>query len=282
MDFDYYLAIFKEYHTDRMLSMIITSRKNEMAVKSKRLLSEKKFRDKEGLFGAEGVKLAQEALLAGIGAEYALASETAEKRFPDCMDMLKKSCRVFTVSDEVYSYISEQKTPQGIFLAGKILDKSQNLDRILENNKILMLDCVQDSGNLGTMLRTAEALGTDGVVMSTDCADIWSPKTLRASMGSVFRLSLCSAELSGAVERAAEKGFTVYAAMLDQGAEALGTFKFPKKTAVVIGNEGHGVSPQVAERCKKLYIPIVGAESLNAAAAAAVICWEMKAGGCKK
>lgn len=265
-----------------MLSMIITSRKNEIAVKSKRLLSEKKFRDKEGLFGAEGVKLAREAIAAGISAEYALVSETAEKKFPECADMLNKCCKVFAVSDEVYSYLSQQKTPQGIFLAGKILDKSQNLDRILENRKILMLDCVQDSGNLGTMLRTAEALGIEGVAMSGDCADIWSPKTLRASMGSVFRLPLCSTELPEAVERAAGKGFAVFAAMLDEGAEALGSFAFPEKTAVVIGNEGHGVSEQVAARCRKVYIPIVGAESLNAAAAAAVICWEMKASSSKK
>lgn len=256
--------------------MIITSRKNEIAVKSKRLLSEKKLRDKEGLFGAEGFKLAEEAIAAGISAEYALVSETAEKKFPQCVGLLNKSCRVFTVSDEVYLYLSEQKSPQGIFLAGKILDKSQNLDRILENGKILMLDCVQDSGNLGTMLRTAEALGIDGAVMGTGCADIWSPKTLRASMGSVFRLPLCSADLLDAVERANEKGFEVYAAMLDDSALALGSFKFPKKAAAVIGNEGHGVSLRVAERCRKLYIPIAGAESLNAAAAAAVICWEMK------
>lgn len=256
--------------------MIITSRKNEIAVKSKRLLSEKKLRDKEGLFGAEGFKLAEEAIAAGICAEYALVSETAEKKFPECAALLNKSCRVFTVSDEVYLYISEQKSPQGIFLAGKILDKSQNLDRILENGKILMLDCVQDSGNLGTMLRTAEALGIEGVVMGAGCADIWSPKTLRASMGSVFRLPLCNTDLPCAVEKAAGKGFTVYAAMLDDSAEELGSFDFPKKAAVVIGNEGHGVSLEVAERCRKLYIPIVGAESLNAAAAAAVICWEMK------
>lgn len=258
--------------------MIITSRKNEIAVKSKRLLSEKKLRDKEGLFGAEGFKLAEEAIAAGITAEYALVSETAEKKFPECAALLNKSCRVFTVSDEVYLYLSEQKSPQGIFLAGKILDKSQNLDRILENRKILMLDCVQDSGNLGTMLRTAEALGIEGAVLGAGCADIWSPKTLRASMGSVFRLPLCNTELPYAVEKAAGKGFTVYAAMLDDSAEELGTFDFPKKTAVVIGNEGHGVSLEVAERCRKLYIPIDGAESLNAAAAAAVICWEMKRG----
>lgn len=256
--------------------MIITSRKNEIVVKSKGLLSEKKLRDREGLFAAEGFKLAQEAIAAGISAEYALVSETAEKKFPECAMLLKKSCRIFTVSDEVYLYLSEQKSPQGIFLAGKILDKSQNLDRILENGKILMLDCVQDSGNLGTMLRTAEALGIEGAILGSGCADAWSPKTLRASMGSVFRLPLCCCDLHSAVDCAREKGFAVYAAMLDSTAEALGSFVFPKRSAVIIGNEGHGVDAEIAEKCRKVYIPIAGAESLNAAAAAAVICWEMR------
>lgn len=255
--------------------MIITSRKNEIAVKSRGLISEKKLRDREGLFAAEGFKLAEEAIKAGISAEYVLVSVTAEKKFPECVELLKKSCKVFSVSDEIYSYISGQKSPQGIFLAGKILDKFQNLDRILENDKILMLDCVQDSGNLGTMLRTAEALGIEGAILGSGCADVWSPKTLRASMGSVFRLPLCSCDLLNAADSAEKMGFSVYAAMLDDSAEALGTFKFPKKSVVIIGNEGHGVDGRLAEKCRKLYIPISGAESLNAAAAAAVICWEM-------
>lgn len=255
--------------------MLITSRKNETAVKSRRLLSEKKIRDREGLFAAEGFKLAEEAVKAGLEIEYALISEEAEEKFPETVSLLKKSCILYTVTNEVYQSISEQKSPQGIFIAGKILDKSVNLDKILENDKILMLDCVQDSGNLGTMIRTAEALGIEGAVLGSGCADPWSPKTLRASMGSIFRLPFCDRSLSEAVDRAQEKDFTVYAAMLDGTAQRLGDFPFPEKTAVIIGNEGHGVDMKTAEKCRKLYIPIKGAESLNAAAAAAVICWEM-------
>lgn len=255
--------------------MLITSRKNETAVKSRRLLSEKKIRDREGLFAAEGFKLAEEALKAGLEIEYALISEEGAEKFPQTVSLLEKNCTVFTVTNEVYQSISEQKSPQGIFIAGKILDKSVNLDKILENDKILMLDCVQDSGNLGTMIRTAEALGIEGAVLGLGCADPWSPKVLRASMGSIFRLPFCGISLSEAIDRAKEKDFTVYAAMLDGTAQRLGDLDFPKKTAVVIGNEGHGVGAEIAEKCGKLYIPIKGAESLNAAAAAAVICWEL-------
>ena len=255
--------------------MKITSRKNQLVVRGRELLREKKARDEEGLFAVEGVKLCLEALSAGITPKWALVSETAAEKFVEAVGEIERSCDVTVVSDDVYSYLSEQKSPQGIFLAGEILDKSVNLDRILSSDKILLLDCVQDSGNLGTMLRTAEALGIGGVVLGEGCADIWSPKTLRASMGSAFRLPTCTMDIVKAVAAAKEKGFAVYAAMLDDAAQKLGSFDFPKKSAVVIGNEGHGVSEEAAELCQKLYIPISGAESLNAAAAAAIICWTL-------
>lgn len=255
--------------------MKITSRKNPLIVKSKGLLREKKLRDETGLFAAEGVKLCMEAVSAGITPQWALISDTAEQKFPEIAEKLKAACEAATVSDEVYLYLSEQKSPQGIFIAGKILDKSVNPDRILNSGKILVLDCVQDSGNAGTMLRTAEALGMDGVIMCGDSADIWSPKTLRASMGSVFRIPVYQADTEKAIAELKNSGFEVYAAMLDEKAEKLGAFDFPEKSAVIIGNEGHGVSMTAAALCKKIYIPISGAESLNAAAAAAIICWEM-------
>ena len=255
--------------------MKITSRKNQLVVKSRGLLREKKIRDEEGLFGVEGVKLCLEAVSAGVEAKWALVSETAREKFVEAVGAIEEKCDVTVVSDDVYLYLSEQKSPQGIFLAGQILDKSVNLDRILNSGKILLLDCVQDSGNLGTMLRTAEALGICGVILGEGCADMWSPKTLRASMGSAFRLPCCDMDIAGAVRAAKDKGFAVYAAMLDETAQRLGSFRFPEKSAVVIGNEGHGVSGEVAGLCQKVYIPIQGAESLNAAAAAAILCWEL-------
>ena len=257
--------------------MKITSRKNQLVVQSRGLLREKKIRDEEGLFAVEGAKLCLEALSAGMEAKWALVSETAAEKFVEAVTEIEQSCTVTVVSDDVYDYLSEQKSPQGIFLAGQILDKSSNIDRILSSGKILLLDCVQDSGNLGTMLRTAEALGIGGVVAGEGCADVWSPKTLRASMGSAFRLPTCVMDIAAAVTAAKENGFAVYAAMLDDTAQRLGSFSFPKKSAVVIGNEGHGVSQEAAGLCQKVYIPISGAESLNAAAAAAILCWELMA-----
>ena len=257
--------------------MIIVSRKNQTVVKSKGLINEKKIREKENLIALEGEKLCTEALRSGLKAEYALFSEEAEKKFPEIKKSLSELCPVYTVTESVYSYISGQKTPQGIFLAAKLLDKSKNLDRIIEKEKIILLDGIQDPGNLGTIIRTAEAFGIEGIVLSGDCADPYSPKVLRASMGSVLRLNphCLSDTLLGALTELKKEGFTLYAAMLDNAAKKLGEFSFPKKTALIIGNEGHGISSSAAEQCEKLYIPIQTAESLNAAIAAGIICYEL-------
>lgn len=255
--------------------MIIESRKNQTIVKSRGLLAEKKFREKENLIAVEGAKLCSEAIDAGLNPEYGIISEEAEKKFPECVQKIKSRCTVYTVTNEIYLYMSSQKSPQGIFLAIKLLDKSEKIDRIVVKEKILLLDRIQDSGNLGTMIRTSEAFGIDGIILSEECADPFSPKTLRASMGSAFRMPIAVCPLKEAVTKLKENGVTLYAAMLDETAERLGEFVFPKKTALVIGNEGQGVRREIAEQCRKVYIPITGAESLNAAAAAAVICYEM-------
>ena len=146
------------------------------------------------------------------------------------------------------------------------------------SSRIIVMDGVQDPGNVGTIIRTAEAFGFDGAVLLGACADVYSPKTLRASMGSALRFPFvcCAAEEL----RSVLGGFTVYAAMLDSSAAALGEIAFAERSAVIIGSEGRGVSPEAAAVCdEKLYIPISGAESLNAAGAAAVIMWELRRGG---
>lgn len=255
--------------------MIITSRKNQTVVKSKALINEKKLRDKENLTAAEGIKLCGEAIRAGLDPEYAVFSEDAEKKFPEIKNLLFGQCPIFTVTNDIYSYLSGQKSPQGIFLAVKLLDKSKNLDRIIEKDKILILDEIQDSGNLGTIIRSAEAFGIGGIILSPGCADPYSPKTLRASMGSAFRVPIAVLPLEETVKLLKESGFSLYAAMLDDSAKILEEVEFKGKTAVVIGNEGHGVGEKTAAACCKVYIPILTAESLNAAVAASIICYEL-------
>ncbi len=264
---------------------IITSRKNGSVRLMRELSRERSARESSGLFAAEGDHLCVELCRcskaderSGIGFEIKLAlyTEKAEKKYPDTVKTLgrcSEQCAV--ISEELAEYISDTKTPQGLFAAA-VTPKAAAIPQ--NAKRAVVLDGVQDPANVGTIIRTAEALGIDFAALGAGCADIWSPKTLRASMGSVFRLPCIS---GGAVEiiSTLKKEFSVYSAMLDESAARLGSFEFPEKSAVVIGSEGKGVSKEAADLCGgSVYIPISGAESLNAAAAAAIILWELSKG----
>ena len=252
---------------------IVSSRKNANVRLLRQFLREKSARDEHGIFAVEGDHLCGELIRAGFKVTFAAYTEKAAAKYPDTAAMLKeKADTVIVITEELSEYISDTKSPQGLFAAAEIQDGASVLD---ENaRKIVVLDGVQDPGNVGTVIRAAEALGADGAVLVNGCADTWSPKTLRASMGSVFRLPVINAAADDLPKLLS--GFTVYGAMLDSTAKRLGEEKFPEKTAVVIGSEGAGISPKVAELCgEKIYIPIKGAESLNAAMAAAIILWEL-------
>ena len=251
---------------------IVSSRKNANVRFLRLFLREKHARDEHGIFAVEGDHLCGELLRAGFKVTYAAYTEKAAAKYPETVTMLKERAdTVIVITEELSEYISDTKSPQGLFAAAEIrgtafFDESAR--------KIVVLDGVQDPGNVGTIIRAAEALGADGAVLLHGCADIWSPKTLRASMGSAFRLPVLNVSANDLPKLLS--GFAVYGAMLDNSAKRLGEVDFPEKTAVVIGSEGAGISPEVAELCdEKIYIPIKGAESLNAAMAAAVILWEL-------
>lgn len=249
---------------------IISSKTNGAVKMLRELLREKKIRDEREMFAVEGDHLCGEAAGLGGVSLFAYTQQAAEK-YPETVRTLSGCAEksvVITVA--LCEYISDTKTPQGMFAAAYKPEK-----RLPENaRRLVILDGVQDPGNVGTIIRTAEAFGIDGAVLLSGCADAWSPKTLRASMGSVFRLPFVNCdveELSGLTE-----GFTLYGAMLDDSAKRLGKTVFPDKTAVVIGSEGRGISSEAVGICnEKIYIPIKGAESLNAAMAAAVLLWEL-------
>lgn len=260
----------------------ISSRKNAKLRFLRQLLREKRMRDEHGIFAVEGDHLCGELVKAGLTVTFAAYTERAAEKYPETAEMLRKNAEeLYVITEEVSEYISDTKSPQGVFAMAEIPDRrglnnSRSASVFGEGaGRIVVLDGIQDPGNVGTIFRTAEALGTDGAILLGACADVWSPKTLRASMGSVFRLPFvnCTAEeLSELLP-----GFTLFAAMLDKNAKRLGEVKFPEKTAVVIGSEGAGISPETAELCgEKLYIPIEKAESLNAAVAAAIILWELR------
>lgn len=249
----------------------ISSRKNQYARLLRELSGSAEKRRESGLFAVEGDHLCGEAAALGLESEVFLYTQKAAEKYPKTVETaLKTAKKSFVITEEISEYISDTKAPQGLFAA-----VGKRVCAISENaRKIVVLDGVQDPGNVGTVIRTAEALGFDGVVFTGKCADVFSPKTLRASMGSALRMPLGYADADNLREKFA--GFTFCAAMLDESAKRLGETAFPEKTAVVIGSEGSGVSKEIAGCCdEKVYIPINGAESLNAAAAAAIILWEV-------
>lgn len=250
---------------------IVSSRKNANVRFLRQLLREKNVRDEHGKFAVEGDHLCGELVRTGFEVTLAAYTEKAAAKYPETVSLIEQSAKTSVViTEELSEYISDTRSPQGLFAAAEI-----RVNLLNENaRRIVVLDGIQDPGNVGTVIRAAEAFGADGAVLLNGCADIWSPKTLRASMGSVFRLPVINAAVDDLPRILS--GFALYGAMLDNTAKRLGEVNFPEKTAVVIGSEGAGISPEVAGLCgEKLYIPINGAESLNAAMAAAVILWEL-------
>lgn len=257
------------------MSMLVSSRKNPAVSAYRELNSDRKCRERERKFNIEGVRLCEEAIDAGLDITAAFVSGSAETKYPEVCEMIRRRIEPITVTDEIAEYISDTRSPQGVFLTAKMPERILSSDG--EKCRILMLDGVQDPGNVGTMLRTGEALGIDGVLLSPECADVWSPKVVRSAMGSLFRLPMKVASLPERIAVLRGKGFSVFAAVLDKSASGIGEVKFPAKCAVVIGNEGNGVSPEVIKSADgNIYIPISSAESLNASVAAAIFCYEMR------
>lgn len=256
--------------------MVLSSRKNPAVLKYRRLGKERAFREECGEFPIEGARLCGEAVRCGLSLTSFFATETAKEKYGKIFFEIAEKISPTMISADIAAYISDTKSPQGLFLTAKTLDKTSETGKIEKGGRYLLLDGLQDPGNIGTMLRTCDAFGLNGVILSPDCADLYSPKTVRSAMGSLFRLSVIRTPLAGAVETLKSLGYRVYAAMPDESAAPITGLSLGKNTAVIIGNEGNGISEEVyCAADQKLYIPIENAESLNAASAAAVVCWEM-------
>ncbi len=266
---------------------IITSSQNKYVALA-RALSDRKQRQKNSLFRFDGVKLLCEAAQRGAEIEFLLISEGAYDSVMDkahrlySLEIDRINCRKIIVSDSVFDKISEENSPEGVIAvakydSGKHREYSASEITVDECERVLLLESVRDPQNVGAILRTAAAFSVDRVIMGRDCADIYSSKTLRASMGAVFALKIDRVDsISLAVTKLRSLGRRVYAAALDARAIRLGEAKFSPSDCVVIGNEGHGLIQETISACDaSVYIPMaLGVESLNAAVAASVLMWE--------
>ena len=261
---------------------MITSTANGKVKRLVNLVKKRKVRDQEGVFVTEGPRMFEEAPRERVREVY--FSESFLAKAPEIWEKVKSSgIPAEILSDHVFSHVSDTQTPQGVLA---VVDRKEAaLEQILSETDplLLVLDGLQDPGNLGTILRTAEALGIGRVVLLGDCCDPLSPKALRASMGAVFRLGL-SLERSrqGLFSRLRGEGFRLLASVPDSAALPVTEVDFSQgPCAVFIGNEGNGLSQETIAQCQRVTIPMAGrAESLNASAAATILLWEMaRAGG---
>ncbi len=254
---------------------IITSRKNPTVLYAS-LLCDKKLRDKTGLFAFEGIKLFEDAVSSGIVIEKVFATSKAISKWGETL-LSPAYGELFEVSDEVYAKMSFENAPQGVFTVAK---KPEKLVREYKKDAfVMLLDSLADPGNIGTVIRSAEAFGVDSVYVGGNSADIYGPKTVRACMGSLFRMDVKVCDrLENDIKSLRNDGFSIYAAMLDKNSEELTKLDLSKgKIGFVIGNEGHGVSDSVRDVCSgSVIIPMrEGPQSLNAAVSASVIEWEV-------
>lgn len=246
----------------------ITSRKNPLITHIRKLSADRSYRRECGEFLGDGVKLLEEAVK--WGAPLTTVVVTGGTSLPD----LPGEVRVAEVPEDVMASISPMKAPQGALFLCRMAAEVQ--PERLEGARYLVLDGLQDPGNVGTIWRTADALGADGLLLVNGCADPWNHKTVRATMGACFRLrayEVKTEELSGLLERSE---LPLYATALREDTVDLRDADL-SRCAVVIGSEGKGVSDALLAMSQKtMKIPMRDrCESLNAAAAAAVVLWEM-------
>lgn len=256
----------------------ITSRNNEKIKNAAKLCSESSYRKKTGMFFLEGLRLCCDAAENGVSPVEVFVTETALEKYASELDVLLKSCSdCYVITDDVAAKLSDTKNSQGVFCVCKTLDKFSNIDKIKYNGIYIAMENVQTPDNLGAVARTAEALGLDGIIVSGGC-DIYNPKALRAAMGSLLRLDIFSvSDLPSFIEKCNKDGMNTYAAVPDSEALPVTMIDKSKGIICVIGNEGNGLTEKTVSSCSsKVTIPMKGrAESLNAAAAACMIMWEM-------
>lgn len=258
---------------------MITSTSNAKVKHLVSLKKKRKARDEERVFLTEGLRMFREVPAAKLREVY--VTETFYKKERGIIDQVLTGCTgnqviLEVLSDAVFDYVSDTRTPQGILCVVEQMEYSVEDVAAGRCPHIVVLDHLQDPGNLGTILRTAEGAGVTGMVMDRECVDIYNPKTIRSTMGSIFRMPFCYVEdLADSVKWLKEKGIKTYAAHLE-GRRNYDEEDYCLPCAFLIGNEGNGLRKEIADLADTyIKIPMEGqVESLNAAIAAAVLMFE--------
>jgi TrmH family RNA methyltransferase len=256
----------------------VSSSKNPV-IKEVRSLKNRKSREEKKLFFVEGIKIIEEALKENAEIVRVLVSEefvSREDSVPLMQIIESRGCKCFIIPGKLFKEISDTETPQGIMAV--VRTKHSGIDEIIhQNSSLVILDTIQDPGNIGTIIRTADAAGFDGIIISKGCVDIYNPKVIRATMGSIFRMPFHFSEnLVDTIRILKSMDIRVIAAHL-KGDKNYFELDMSGNIAVVIGNEANGIRDDVSVLADDLVrIPMAGrTESLNASVAAGLLIYEV-------
>lgn len=255
----------------------ITSSRNPI-IKEVRSLKNRKDREEKGLFFVEGVRIVEEALTAGAAITYAVLAESFAQgsgSYDIRARFESAGVKCYSVPDSLFDTLGDTRTPQGMLAVAEI--RPYELDgACFADGLFVILDGVRDPGNMGTIIRTADAAGFTGVIAAGDCVDIYNPKVLRSTMGSIFHIPVYIHEdITGAIRLLKAKGISIAASQLSGGCSIYGA-DLTAPIALVIGSEAGGISREAAAAADLLVnIPMPGrAESLNASVAAGIMIFE--------
>ena len=244
--------------------MIIISKDNEI-IKNIKKLKEKKYRLNSYI--VEGIKMVKEAI--NENQEIALIAIREDFK----IDFDTKNIKTVTISNKIFNDISDVKTPQGILA---VIKKNQNNQIETNSDYILALDSLQDPGNMGTIIRTADSANINQIIINKTTVDPYSPKVIRSTMGAIYRTNIIEVEdLKATLKEMKLKGFQIITTDL-KATQSIYDINYNNKTVVVIGNEANGVSQEILQTAdKKVIIPMLGkTESLNASIAASIMIYE--------
>lgn len=260
----------------------ISSGQNQV-IKEIKSLKEKKYRDQKGLYFIEGIRFVEEALKENVEITKILISDklidvNGGKEILEKVENAKclNISSMYSVPNKLYLELTDTENPQGILAV--LRKKQTNIEEVYDNNNFfVVLDSIQDPGNMGTIIRTADAAGATGIVVSKGCVDVYNPKVLRSTMGSLFHIPICYSEnILETLKSMKDKGIRLCAAHL-KGNRNYFELGYKDNIAIIVGNEANGISDDIAAISNELVkIPMAGkSESLNASVAAGLLMYEV-------
>lgn len=262
-----------------MLQKVLSSKNNKAIKYIRKLLLSRRERENSSIFVIEGLRLCVSAVESNARIEMFFYTNEAKVNNMEKFDLLfNNSINSFEVTQDIMNYISDTINPQGFLCVCKMLDNHISIDKINNAGFYVALENIQDPSNMGNILRTAEALGIDGLIISNNSCDIYNPKVIRGSMGALFRMQFVYIEdFLDLINILSNNGIITYASIPSSNALSINKIDFTDGGILFIGNEANGLTKPLIESCNfKITIPMLGrAESLNAATAANIIMWEM-------